>query len=522
MMFELYPHQAQVIADLTQGLRQGHTRQLVALATGSGKTIVAAHLGHRAAQKGNRTIFIVPSIELTTQAVDTFARQGLRVGILRGDDTNYSHQDEIIVATVQSIHSRSAPDGMDLAIIDECHVLHQEHKSLMEAWGGKPFIGLSATPLTKGLGQIFTNLVRGPSIRELTEQKFLVPPRAYAPCADAVLKALADVSCGGGAAGYDYKENELAAAMNAKRLIGDIVRTWEDKGEDRPTLCFATNVAHSQSIRDDFSAAGITAAHLDFRTEPSERRDIIAGFKAGTIKILTSVNILGVGFNVPDAGCLILARPTLSLGLHLQQCGRGLRVAPSKDDCIILDHSGNCLKHGLPHHFTVPDLDLGDKPDPAKAKKRDKPLFVACRHCGAILDPPEITCPRCGLDRPVRASRIVSRDGELVAFGSAANGRDDGTQEDPKDFYRMALGYCLAHGQKPGRAYHLTTARHPAARIPWNWRDLPPLTPSPAVARWIGNRNLYDRIRYQRSPGRPFPHHHGPDAPVSHMEPPTL
>lgn len=521
-MFDLHPHQAQVIDALTQGLRQGHTRQIVALATGAGKTIVAAHLGHRASQKGKTMLFIVPTLELTTQAVETFARQGLRVGILRGEDTAYTRQDEVVVATVQSIRSRSAPDWMDFGIIDECHVLHQEHKRLMTDWHDRPFIGLSATPLTKGLGQIFTHLVRGPSIRELTEQKFLVPVRAFAPCADAVLKALADVSCGPTAAGYDYKEAELAAAMNAKGLIGDIVRTWEEKGEDRPTLCFATNVAHSQSIRDDFSAAGITAAHLDYRTEASERRDIVAGFKAGTIKLLTSVNVLGTGFNVPDAACLILARPTLSMALHIQQCGRGLRTAPGKDDCIILDHSGNCLKHGLPHHFTVPDLDLGDKPDPAKAKKRDKPLFVACRHCGAIMDPDEITCPRCGLDRPVRASRIVSRDGELVAFGSASPGSDDGTQEDPQTFYRMAMAYCLANGQKPGRAHYLTLARHPATRPPWSWRDLPPLTPTDAVARWIKNRNIFDRIRHQRSPGRSFPHHHGPAAPVTHMEPPTL
>lgn len=496
-MFDLYPHQQQVIADLSQGIRQGHTRQLVALATGAGKTVVAAHLGHRAAAKGKKMLFIVDRIELCGQAAETFAGIGLNVGILRGDDTSYTRQDEIIVASIQSIRSRSAPDWLDFAIIDECHVLHQEHKRLMTDWPDRPFIGLSATPLTKGLGQIFTHLVRGPSIRELTEGKFLVPVRAYAPCADAVLAALADVSCGPTAAGYDYKENELAAAMNAKGLIGDIVKTWQDKGEDRPTLCFATNVAHSQSIRDDFIAAGITAAHLDYRTEPSERRDIIAGFKVGTTKLLTSVNVLGTGFNVPDAGCLILARPTLSLALHIQQCGRGLRIAPGKDDCIILDHSGNCLKHGLPRHFVVPGLDMGDKPDPAKAKKRDKPPFVACRHCGAIMDPDEITCPRCGLDRPVRASRIVSRDGELVAFGSSTQGGDAPSQEDPQAFYLMAMGYCLAHGQKPGRAYHLTTARHPAVRIPWSWRDLPPLTPSPDVARWIRNRNLYDRIRHQ-------------------------
>ena len=495
-MLELHDFQQQVIDDLSAGYQQGHLRQVVGLATGGGKTIVAAHLGHRAASKGRKMLFIVDRIELCGQAAETFNDMGLSVGILRGDATSYTQADEIIVASIQTIRSRSAPDWLDFAIVDECHILHGEHIKLMDAWSDKAFIGLSATPLRKGLGKYFTNLVRGPSIRELTEQGFLVKVRAYAPQADAILSALDGVGCGTTTAGYDYKDAELGAAMNRKELVGDIVKTWQEKGEDRPTLAFAVNIAHSKSIADDFIAAGVNAAHLDAYTDATERREIIDGFKAGAIKLLTSVNVLGTGFNVPDASCLILARPTLSEALHIQQCGRGIRTAEGKSDCIILDHSGNCLKHGLPHHFVVPDLDMGDKPDPAKKKRKDKNPFIACKSCGAVMDPDEVTCPQCGLDRPVSGTRITYRDGKLVEFGAAVN--DEGsTQEDPRTFYRMAMGYALAHGQKLGRAYHLTTARHPQARIPWSWRDLPPLDPSPEVARWIRNRNLYDHIRWQ-------------------------
>ena len=278
-------------------------------------------------------LFIVDRIELCGQAAETFNDMGLSVGILRGDATSYTQADEIIVASIQTIRSRSAPDWMDFAIIDECHILHSEHIRLMEAWSDKAFIGLSATPLRKGLGKYFTHLVRGPSIRELTEPGFLVKVRAYAPQADAILSALDGVSCGTTTAGFDYKDAELGAAMNRKELVGDIVKTWQEKGEDRPTLCFAVNIAHSKSIRDDFIAAGVNAAHLDAYTDPSARREIIAGFKAGEIKLLTSVNVLGTGFNVPDAACLILARPTLSEALHIQQCGRGIRTATGKTDC---------------------------------------------------------------------------------------------------------------------------------------------------------------------------------------------
>ena len=499
-MYDLHEFQKQLIADLGQGLRQGHRRQVCGLATGGGKTVLAAHLGRRAAAKGKKMLFIVHTIELAGQAVETFNEMGLSVGILRGEDTAYTRQDEIIVASIQSIRARSAPDWMDMAIIDECHILHRAHIKLMEAWADKVFIGLSATPLRKGLGLHFTNLVRGPSIRALTEQGFLVKVRAYAPQADAILSALDGVRCGTTAAGFDYQEAALGAAMNRQELVGDIVTTWQERGEGRPTLCFAVNIAHSKSIRDDFLAAGVRAEHLDAYTDPSARREIIAGFKAGEIKLLTSVNVLGTGFNVPDAACLILARPTLSEALHIQQCGRGIRTAEGKTDCLILDHSGNCLQHGLPHHFVVPDLDMGDKPDPAKRKRKEKKPFIACTSCGAVMDPDEVTCPQCGLDRPVSGTRITYREGKLVAFGAAANDGED-TLEDPRTFYQMALGYALAHGQKLGRAYHLTTARHPQARIPWAWRTLPPLDPTPAVARWIRNRNLYDHLRWQHGRG---------------------
>ncbi len=499
-MFELHPFQDQIITDLGLGYRTGHRRQIVALPTGGGKTVVAAHLGKRAAAKDKKMLFIVDRIELCGQAAATFAGMGLSVGILRGEDTSYTRQDDIVVASIQSIRSRSAPDWMHLAVIDECHILHAEHLKLMDAWADKAFIGLSATPMRKGLGLHFTNLVRGPTIAELTEQGFLVPVRAFAPQADSILAALEGVACGTTTAGFDYKDQELGTAMNRQELIGDLVKTWQERGEDRPTLCFATNIAHSKSIRDDFIAAGVRAEHLDAFTDASERREIIAGFKAGDIKLLTSVNVLGTGFNVPDAACLILARPTLSLALHIQQMGRGLRTAPGKADCIVLDHSGNCLKHGLPHHFEVPDLDMGDQEDAGKKKRKEKAPFIACQHCGAVMDPDQVSCPACGLDRPSRANKIAYRDGVLVEYGAA--GRTSGTapQEDPRTFYRAAKGWLLARGKNPNAAYFLTMDRHPGAKPPFAWRDLAPGTPTDEQSRWITNRRRYQAIRRTHTP----------------------
>ncbi|AFL76402.1 DEAD/DEAH box helicase [Thiocystis violascens] len=496
-MFQLYLHQEQVIGELRQGLMDGHKRQVLALATGGGKTVVAAHLSRSAVEKGKRVLFIVDRIELVGQAVATFHALGLQVGVLQGDNTNYSREDDIIVASIQTIRSRAAPDWVHVVIIDECHILHQAHIKLMETWNALPFVGLSATPLRKGLGKYFTNLVRGPSVRWLTDHGFLVPCRGFAPAADAVAEALKGVKKGTTTNGYDYLEADLAAAVNSKELVGDIVTTWQERGENRPTLCFAVNIAHSKAIRDDFEAVGVTVGHIDAYTEAPERKRLIQGFRDGDIRILTSVNVLGIGFDVPDAACLILARPTLSEALHMQQMGRGIRTAEGKRDCLVLDHSGNTLKHGLPVHFEVPDLDDGEKGKAEKRKKKDQEEFILCSHCGAVMERTEMTCQECGLDRPDRRPKVSYRDGDLVEFGAADE--DIATGDDARMlFYRRCLGVLVAQGKKPGAAYFLTREKFKGFEPPKHWRGLLPDNPTPEVARWIKSRN----IRWAKGQGK--------------------
>lgn len=501
-MFELYPHQTRVIDDLRNGFRQGHKRQVLGLATGGGKTVVAAHIAKSAVERGKKMLFVVDRIELVGQAVRTFAALGLRVGILQGDNTDYSRDDDIIVASIQTIRARSAPDWVDIVVVDEVHILHQTHVDLMSAWNAVPFIGLSATPLRKGLGTHFTNLVRGPSIRELTESGFLVPVRAFAPQAQAVAQAIASVRCKTTPEGFDYAPAELAGAMNRKELVGDIVSTWQALGENRPTLLFAVDIAHSKSCEAEFAAAGVSIAHIDAYTDATERRRLIDGFRAGEPRILTSVNVLSIGFDVPDAACLILARPTLSEALHIQQMGRGIRTAPGKRDCVVLDHSGNTLKHGLAEHFEVPDLDDGTGPDRAKAKRKETEPFAACGECGAVMPRAALTCPSCGLDRPRKTSKVVYRDGALVEFGAAVESQGEGSGEDRKAFYRGALGYLLARGRKPGAAYFLTMEKYPGFKPPFAWRDLEPLEPPLDQVRWIQKRQAHKAIKrqYARQP----------------------
>ncbi len=481
-MKELYAFQKQPIDELRLGYLAGHTRQILAAATGSGKTVMAAHMIHNAAGKGHKSLFIVDRIELVGQAVNHLRSIGLCVGILQGENTYVRDHHEVIVASIQTIRSRNAPPS-GFVVIDECHLLHQAHIDLFNHWDAVPVIGLSATPLREDLGKHFTNLVRGPSIQWLMDNKYLTPVRAFCPSEKALNEALSDVKVRAG----DFAENELSTALNRRGLIGDIVSTHKERGEDRPTLVFAVDIAHSKAIVDEFQAEGVTAEHLDAYTPTDKRKEIIDSFRAGEAKVLSSVNVLGIGFDVPDASCAILARPTLSEALHIQQMGRVIRTAEGKTDAIILDHSGNTLRFGLPQHFEVPDLGATERKT-TKQKRKERKL-ITCTSCSAVIEPGQSTCPGCGVDREIRKADVTQVDADLIAYGSDATGVIGHSAEDRRQWYKSFLWYAMHHGYSKGWAFHKFQAKF-NEKPPWEWQGLKPAPPTSEISRWIKSQNI--------------------------------
>jgi len=485
-VIKLYPFQRHVITELRRAWMQGHRRQVLALPTGGGKTVVATQMIHNAARNGHRSMFVVDRIELVEQAASHLHALGLKVGILQGDNTRRHPDDEVVVASIQTLRSRGAPPS-GLIIIDEAHILHRTHIQLMEDWNLATFIGLSATPLRPDLGRYFTNLVRGPSVQWLMDQGYLVPVRAYSPSATQLDNLLAAVQVKGG----DFVERELETVLNRKELVGDIVTTWTEKAEGRPTLVFAINIAHSKSIIDDFLAEGVNAGHLDAYTPREERNEVIAAFRAGEVQALSSVNVLGIGFDVPDAACGILARPTLSEALHMQQMGRLIRPARGKVDARILDHAGNTVRFGLPQHFEVPDLGQSARND-TKQKRRQKRLIV-CTNCSGVIEPGLLVCPSCGIDRPSRGSDITYLDGRLVEYGTEDGEPAGCTLSDKRSWYQAFLWNAGQRGHKIGWAFYAYQQKFRESP-PWEWADLPGVEPTGEQARWITSHY----IRYAR------------------------
>jgi hypothetical protein len=271
------------------------------------------------------------------------------------------------------------------------------------------------------------------------------------------------------------------------------------------------SIPHSKAIIEDFVADGVAAAHIDANTPKVKRKELIDAFRAGDVRILSSVGVLSVGFDVPDASCLILARPTQSEMLYIQQIGRGIRSADGKTDCVILDHAGNVTRFYRPEHYELPhELDAADDdPRNTKVTRDDRLVAVVCEHCGYVMDAGMLQCPACGLDRPRR-----TRQGIQVIEG---------------DLERMGAEYGQAPGGPPtaeqrlwylgARFYHehvKGVSEDDAARRAWGgfcerfqrfglkpdrlWRHDRPVPPSPEVVRFIKRsaRNFARRASYAR------------------------
>ena len=477
-------------------------RVLAWLPTGGGKTELAAALALAEREAGGHSLFVVERKTLARQAAERFRKYGMLAGIVRGEDTHVRGYEPVTVGTVQSLKFRaehSAVAGMlartTLLIIDEAHIVHAHHLALLEAMPQARVLGLTATPLREGLGTVYRGFLKGPSYAALIEQGFLVRPRYFLPHSRTVADGLADVAV---ASTGDYKDAELSALMRRKTVVGDIVSHWQTKAENRPTIAFCVDRAHARELAEDFHAAGVPSGYVDMATPEDERAELFAAFRAGTIRVLCSVFVLAIGFDEPCAACVILARPTLSLSLHIQQLGRGLRPFAGKSDCLVLDHACNVARHGRVEHFEPPALEaLGKHSD---RKKRSEPVhdIRPCGNCGAALDPGQFECPECGhtIRRPNRVDFI---DGELIESGEALRAVSPFDPETVRHVYAELRWVAKERGYKNGWAYMKTLDRFQLQSLPesmkrnllpWSLRNAPPCPPSGATMRWLKSRTI--------------------------------
>ena len=406
------PYQSNAIDRLRHNFRDGIRRQLLVAPTGAGKTTIAAIMIENAIRKGYRIWFVAHRRELIAQCSRRLDDHGIDHGVIQAKHPRLRPSAPVQVVSVATAirgERLQTLDAPGLIIVDEAHrALARSYLQIFEAFPAAAVIGLTATPWRldgKPLGDRFDRLVLVATPQELIDLGYLVAPTVYAPSAP-------DLS-GVHVARGDYAPKGLDQAVNRATLIGDMVHHWktivEPTGRDL-SVVFAVNKRHSMAIRDRFLAAGIPAAHIDEETPGRERDQSLADLKAGRVRVLCNCQILTEGWDLPELGAVILARPTKSLALFLQMAGRGMRAVEGKRDWIMLDHAGAVLEHGFPQTDRVYDLETNAKKQGAK---EGGPAVTICEACFAAYASRVRTCPQCGHTRTIREQRIEEVGGSL-------------------------------------------------------------------------------------------------------------
>lgn len=455
----LRPYQTQALELVRGELRRGKRKVMLMAPTGSGKTSIATEMVRSAYEKGNPVLFVCDSIELIEQTSARFDAEGIPHGVLQAQHHRTNRNQPVQVASIQTLRNRRTPE-FKLCVIDEAHVLYRAHKALFSSVAGESavFVGLSATPFTKGLGKHFDALVMAETTQGLIDQGYLVGTRVFAPSKPDLSKVKTVRG--------DYDETQLAQETDKPKLVGDIVEHWFRLAKDRPTIAFAVNVAHSKHIAHEFKSAGIKAEHLDSHTDSVEREKIIRAFKTGEIQVLSSVGILTKGFDYPLASCCIMARPTKSLMLYIQQAGRVLRTADGKSDAIILDHAGNTERLGFITDQLPSELDDGKRKE-RKTAEREKPLPKKCPSCHYVKESHK--CPNCGF-APERQNTVIEEKGTLTEITKKLK------TQDKAQLFAELKSVARDRGWSDGRLCNVF--RDIAGVWPNKYRDLEPEKPS--------------------------------------------
>ena len=497
MSLHLRDYQVDAIAEVNSRWQSGEQRVLLALPTGAGKTEVGVHLVQSELGAGGRALVIVDRKVLCTQWVDKMRNRGLDwVGILQGENTR-GIAAPVLVATAQTIQRRGVPEGVSLVIVDESHIWHQTHDTVLATTNGAKVLGLSATPLRTGLALRFDSIVVGATIGSLIDSGYLVRPRYFAPSSNSIVEALATVSIVAG----DFNQEELGRAMRGKKIIGDIVETWLRCGENRPTIVFCVDKQHARDLAAEFMVVGITAQEILDDTDDHERQRILSDFTNGSLSVLTSVGVLSVGFDAPNAACAILARPTLSLSLHIQQGGRVLRPFAGKNDALILDHACNVLKHGRLEDFEPPtSLSAIDRRTDRKPRNGAAAAWE-CRNCNALNPLGIDICEECGHPRR-RYTSLVILEGKLTEVEHEDPDIDLGgpTLDEVQRFYSMALSHARERHRKDGWAFHATLRRFHLTADQFNALRIDQVsvvTPDQEAARWFRREEQRSAIAWR-------------------------
>jgi len=446
---DLREHQVRAIEMVRESMAQGHKRVILAAPCSFGKTITAAAIAKSAVDKGKRVLFICDRIKLVEQSISAYSKHGLKFGVIQAQHhLSDGYEAPIQIASVQTLVKRRWWPDTDLVIIDEAHVIYKSLAEKLEVWNAVPVIGLTATPFSKGLGKIFTDVVVPITTRQLIEKKWLTPCDYYVGKSVDVKGVKTKALSTGGT---DYDPEDLGNRMlEDEELAGDIIQNYIDhsNGLTRRAVAFAPNIAYSKSLVERFNEAGIPAAHIDGYTPYDEREMLYRDFERGDFKVMSCSRLLGVGWDDPGCEILIDCFRTKSAIAFVQRAGRIWRLAEGKERATYLDHAGNVSHFGFPEDLEPEGLDDGEKRfrelDQVK-KKEKEPITHTCPECTSAFQGRRCEC---GYVLPGDV-KVLKDDGSKLVLA------DGETLKQMKQRWISELmDYCHRKGFNPGWASH--------------------------------------------------------------------
>ena len=397
---KLREYQLRCLSMLYEWLENNKGHPCIVLPTGSGKSIVIAELCRRAITEWPETqiVMLTRSIELINQNAEKLKTiwPDAPMGIYSASAGKKQLGEPITIGGPLSIVRVTKKIGhCDLLLVDEAHdISHKDEGSyrkiindLMAINPSMRVIGFTASPFRLGHGlitdkpAIFDALIEPVSIEELIFKGYLATLRSKKTN---FKLDISEVHKRGG----DFIESELQAAVdtsdNNEAMIDEVI---QQAGNRKSWMFFATGVKHAENLRDILLNRGISAVSVTGDMSKIDRKQSISDFKLGKTTAITQVGCLNVGFDHPDIDLLVMARPTMSPGLYLQQAGRGLRPKSHTDHCLVLDFAGVVATHGPITNVQAPKK--------AGEGNGEAPVKV-CPQCDELCHCAVKVCPACG------------------------------------------------------------------------------------------------------------------------------
>lgn len=354
------PYQSEAIGAIEAAMDKGAMRGLIVLPTGTGKTSVFTELIKRlrSHRMGAKALIVAHQIELLDQAQKRIQAMvpGAIVSIEAGD-MKADPSSHVVVAGVQSIgrpgNNKLSWFKPDLIIIDEAHHAPADsYQHVLNNFGVYEgechLLGVTATPhrmdnkpLHGSDVAIFQDILYTYTIRKAIAEGYLCNVRGYRAVADGL-----DLSNVKKTAG-DYNQGQLQEIMNDDELNAFAVEKWFEVASNRRTVVFCTGVEHADDMAEAFRSRGVRAESVNGKMDRESRDAVIRRFRSGETQVLTNMNLLTEGVDIPEISAILMLRPTQSWTLYTQMLGRGLRPAPGKPDCIVIDIAGNSELHQL-------------------------------------------------------------------------------------------------------------------------------------------------------------------------------